>query len=232
LLIPKVSHFLHLVILQIPCVFPTHCHLSPRDLPDISVAGEFQIDILVNNAGVGVNSALGDIKVSDFDRVYKVNVLGPLLLMQAAFPYLPHDRSGRVINVSSVSATLGFAAQSIYGGTKAALEAMTRSWSRELAERATVNSINPGPVKTDMWDRVANNEAFIDMAGAWTKVTPLMKAREGIDDPDLVEGAKSFNGRPAYPSEIGGIVGMLCTPDAAWCTGQSVCANGGMRMSI
>lgn len=62
-------------------------------------------------------------------------------------PYLPNDRSGRIVNMSSVSSSMGFASQSVYGGTKAALEAMTRTWARELAERATVNAVNPGPVK-------------------------------------------------------------------------------------
>jgi NAD(P)-dependent dehydrogenase (short-subunit alcohol dehydrogenase family) len=70
--------------------------------------------------------------------------------MKAAMPYLPTDRSGRIVNVSSVSSTMGFVGQSVYGGTKAALDSMTRTWARELAERATVNSVNPGPVATDM----------------------------------------------------------------------------------
>ena len=104
------------------------------------------ISIIVNNAGVARNVALGGIDPTEFHRQYSVNVLGPLLLVQACLPYLPHDRSGRIVNVSSVSSSLGYKQQSIYGGTKAALEAMTRTWSRELAERATVNSINPGPV--------------------------------------------------------------------------------------
>ena len=89
-------------------------------------------------------------EIDEFDRQYRVNVRGPLLLLQAALPFLPGDRSGRIINVSSVAATLGFHAMSVYGGTKAALDAMTRTWSRELAERATVNSVNPGPVDTRM----------------------------------------------------------------------------------
>lgn len=78
-----------------------------------------------------------------------MNVLGPLLLVQAALSYLPNDRSGRIVNLSSVSSSLGFANQTVYGGTKSALEAMTRTWSRELAERCTVNSVNPGPVATE-----------------------------------------------------------------------------------
>jgi NAD(P)-dependent dehydrogenase (short-subunit alcohol dehydrogenase family) len=110
----------------------------------------FQIDIIVNNAGVGNILTIEESSAEDFDRQYHVNVRGPLFLIKSALPYLPHDRSGRIVNLSSVSATLGFPSQSVYGGTKAALEAMTRTWSRELAERATVNAVNPGPVATEM----------------------------------------------------------------------------------
>jgi NAD(P)-dependent dehydrogenase (short-subunit alcohol dehydrogenase family) len=118
-------------------------------------SGEFQIDILVNNAGIAGNKSLNDpkrgaIEQTQFDKQYHVNVLAPLLLMQACEPYLPKDRSGRVVNLSSVSASIGCEGQSIYAGTKAAIEAMTRVWARELAERCTVNCINPGPVWGDM----------------------------------------------------------------------------------
>lgn len=107
---------------------------------------------------------------------------------------------------------------------------MTRTWSRELAERATVNSINPGPVATDMWAGVSDD--FMKGMQPWMSTTPLEAVREGIDSAKLVEDAKIAGGRPAYVEEIGGVVGMLCTKDAAWITGQSVCANGGMRMAI
>lgn len=112
--------------------------------------GSLQIDILVNNAGVAQNNPLPAVTVAQFDASYRINVLGPLLLTQAAEPYLPRDRSGRIVNLSSVSSSAGFIEQSVYGGTKAALEAMTRTWSRELSERCTVNAINPGPVLTEM----------------------------------------------------------------------------------
>jgi 3-oxoacyl-[acyl-carrier protein] reductase len=112
--------------------------------------GSFQIDILVHNAGVAHNNLLPAVTVEQFDISYRVNVLGPLLLTQAAEPYLPRDRSGRIVNISSVSSSTGFIEQSVYGGTKAALEAMTRTWARELSERCTVNAINPGPVLTEM----------------------------------------------------------------------------------
>jgi NAD(P)-dependent dehydrogenase (short-subunit alcohol dehydrogenase family) len=109
-----------------------------------------QIDIIINNAGVSVNRPIEEVDAKDFAFQYNINVRGPLLLMKAAVPYLPTDRSGRIINVSSVSSSLGLINQSVYGGTKAALESMTRTWARELAERATVNAVNPGPVATEM----------------------------------------------------------------------------------
>ncbi len=150
--------------------------------------------------------------------------------MQAALPYLPHDRSGRIVNVSSVSSSEGFIGQSVYGGTKAALEAMTRTWARELAERATVNAINPGPVKTDMWG--GTTAEFKRGLRPFIQHTPGSAIRPGIDDENLVADAENAGGRPAYTEEIAGVVGMLCTADSSWCTGQVVCANGGMRMAM
>ncbi|KAL2114370.1 hypothetical protein VUR80DRAFT_8060 [Thermomyces stellatus] len=190
--------------------------------------GKFQIDIIINNAGVAYNNKLPDIQVPDFDISYKVNVLGPLLLMQAAQPHLPTDRSGRVVNVSSVSAGCGFVGQSVYGGTKAALEAMTRTWARELSENCTVNAVNPGPVLTEMYDR--NTDEFKRLIKPFIEHSPLMRAREGVDAPEIVENAKTSGGRPAYCEEIAAVIGMLCLPEAGWCTGQVVSANGGMLM--
>ncbi|KAK3673817.1 hypothetical protein LTR78_006372 [Recurvomyces mirabilis] len=69
---------------------------------------KMQVDVVVNNAGVASKSALQDCTSEEFARLYNVNVRGPLLLMKAVEPHLPHDRSGRVVNVSSVSAALGF----------------------------------------------------------------------------------------------------------------------------
>lgn len=190
--------------------------------------GTLQIDIIINNAGIAMNNFLKDVKVFEFEETYRVNVLGPLLLVQAALPHLPRDRSGRIVSLSSVSSSTGFVEQSVYGGTKAAVEAMTRTWARELAERATVNAINPGPVIGPMY--AANSDVFKEGIKGWIMHTPLMATREGVDSPEAVEDAKESGGRPAFPKEVAGIVGMLCSEDAAWCTGQVVCANGGMLM--
>jgi NAD(P)-dependent dehydrogenase (short-subunit alcohol dehydrogenase family) len=194
---------------------------SPTDKP-------FQIDILINNAGVARNALLENVTVADFEETYRVNVLGPLLLVQAAQRYLPTDRSGRIVNISSVSSSTGFVTQSVYGGTKAALEAMTRTWARELAERATVNAVNPGPVEGPMY--ASNSPEFLEGIRGWIMHTPLMKAREGVDSEEVVQEAREHGGRMARTAEIAGVVGMLCSDEAGWCTGQVVCANGGMLM--
>lgn len=171
---------------------------------------------------------LENVTVDDFEATYRVNVLGPLLVVQAAQPFLPRDRSGRIVNISSVSSSTGFVTQSVYGGTKAALEAMTRTWARELAERATVNAVNPGPVEGPMY--AANSPEFLAGIRGWVMHTPLMAAREGVDADDVVRDARESGGRPAYTREVAGIVAMLCSEEAGWCTGQVVCANGGMVM--
>ncbi|KAG6189009.1 L-xylo-3-hexulose reductase [Claviceps purpurea] len=206
----------------------------------------FQIDILINNAGVASNQPLNDphqgpITPQEFHRVYTVNVLAPLLLTQAVAPYLPTDRSGRIVSVSSVSSSIGYPGQSVYAGSKAAVEAMTRTWSRELAERATVNAVNPGPVWGDMYMQAGEelwktNQPYVDVA-------PLaayhgerdVRERAGRDDAERFDRTvrEGMGGkRPGFTSEIAGTIDMLCSEEAGWTTGSVVCANGGMKMSI
>lgn len=192
-------------------------------------SGKLQIDIVVQNAGIASNLAIQDCNAADFTALYNVNVRGPLFLMKAVLPYLPHDRSGRVVNVSSVSSSLGFENQSVYGGTKAALESMTRSWARELAERATVNAVNPGPVATDMY--AGTTKEFQQQMSHWTINAPLTTIRPEVDRKDLVDNAEIAGGRPAYESEIAGTIAMLCTPDCAWTTGSVISSNGGFKFS-
>ncbi|KAG6032834.1 L-xylo-3-hexulose reductase [Claviceps sp. Clav32 group G5] len=206
----------------------------------------FQIDILINNAGVASNQPLNDphqgpITPQEFHRVYAVNVLAPLLLTQAVAPHLPTDRSGRIVSVSSVSSSIGYPGQSVYAGSKAAVEAMTRTWSRELAERATVNAVNPGPVWGDMY--VQTGEGFWKMNQPYVDVAPLaayhgereVQERAGRDDAERFDKTvrEGMGGkRPGFTSEIAGTIDMLCSEEAGWTTGSVVCANGGMKMSI
>ncbi|OQV08596.1 hypothetical protein CLAIMM_12841 [Cladophialophora immunda] len=193
--------------------------------------GDLLVDILINNAGVGGDYRLEDVPVSEFHRMYAVNVLAPLMVTQAVLPYLPHDRSGRIVNISSVASSLGFVTHTLYGGTKAALEAMTRTWARELSERATVNAVNPGPVEGDMY--LAAGEKLWKQLEPFQLNCPLSAIRDGVDDPALVELSREKMGgrRPGYWTEVAGVVGMLCSEDSGWCTGSVVCANGGFKFT-
>lgn len=208
-------------------------------------SGSFQVDILINNAGIAGNKHLNDaeagpIEETQFHKMYNVNVLAPLLLTQACAPYLPKDRSGRIVNVSSVSSSIGYEGQSIYAGTKAALEAMTRTWSRELAENATVNAVNPGPVWGDMYAQAG--ETFWKQNQKYVDAAPLCrytgdagtKARAGGDPEEFDKIVKEGMGsmRPGFTDDIASTIGMLCSDECRWTTGSVICANGGMKMSI
>ena len=208
---------------------PAHLITTAKNHFSHPRSGKFQVDIIINNAGVSKNTPIEEITAEDFTHQYIVNVLGPILLLQAALPYLPTNRSGRIVNLSSVSSSLGFAGQTVYGGTKAALEAMTRTWARELGERATVNAVNPGPVATDMYWETGSH--FQQQMKPFVQNAPLQKVRPGIDDEQFVKDGEKAGGRPGYDHEIAGVVAMLCSEDSAWCTGSVICANGGFKFS-
>jgi 3-oxoacyl-[acyl-carrier protein] reductase len=192
--------------------------------------GKFQIDIIVNNAGVAAFAPVEKVRIEDFHHVYNTNVLGPLLLVQAAFPYLPTDRSGRIVNISSTAANMAMCVQSVYAGSKAALNSMTRTWACDLAERTTVNSVNPGPVVTDMYNSAT--EDYLNQLRPWVQITPLSAVTEERDGKEAVERLPLTGGRAATVEEIAKIVGMICSEESAWCTGSMINANGGMIPSL
>ncbi|KAI9898772.1 hypothetical protein N3K66_007132 [Trichothecium roseum] len=189
------------------------------------------VNIIINNAGVCSELSLPDVTAEEYHRIYSVNVLAPMILTQRLAPFLPRDRTGRIVNISSVAAAMGFRMHTLYGGSKAALEAMTRTWSRELAERATVNAVNPGPVEGGMY--MDGGQRLWEELEPFQRAAPLTAVREDSDRPDLVRVARDeMSGRrPAYWSEVASVVGMLCGEDARWCTGSVICANGGLKFS-
>lgn len=190
---------------------------------------ELRVDILINNAGVQSKAFLGELKVEEWERVYRINVLGTMLLTQAVLPYLPWDRSGRIVNMSSIVNSQGMVGYSIYGGTKGAIEAMTRVWAKELGERATVNAVNIGPTMTDMYQDIPI-EILAEVLESYMPTAPLAKARD--NDTDRMKWfAQKLGGRPGYAEEVAGVVAMLCSPDSGWTTGDLVGANGGGRPS-
>ena len=163
------------------------------------------IDILVNNAGCELVKGLGDISADDFSYVYDLNVRAVLLMSKAALPYL--RAPGRIINVSSVGARLGFKDLSLYCSSKAAVEGMTRCFAAELSPQGhTVNAVAPGPVQTDVLDGIPK-----DIVEMQKKSTPV-EYRQGTTD------------------DIAQIVGFLSEENSRWITGQAISASGGFSM--
>src|SRR5258708_6137998 len=106
------------------------------------------IDILINSAGIQLDADLADLDVAVLDKMYAVNLRGPILVTRAC---LPHFREGaRVINLASELAYLGRGGSSAYSATKGAILSLTRSWARELAPRILVNAVAPGPTDTPL----------------------------------------------------------------------------------
>ncbi|KAL4780905.1 hypothetical protein BJX76DRAFT_336743 [Aspergillus varians] len=164
------------------------------------------IDIIVNNAGAGDELFLADITNEHFDKMFYTNVRFPMFLVKECLPHL--RRGGRVVNISSVVARQGWTMQSAYGATKACMESLARTWAVELGQKygITVNTVNPGPVATDMWDAMPA-EALAEM-DHYIKTTPAAPRVGTVDD-------------------ITQIVVFLCEERARWITGSTMCANGG-----
>ena len=163
------------------------------------------IDILVNNAGAEVVKPLSDVSVEDFSFVYDLNVRGPMLMTQAVLPHL--RAPGRIINISSVGARYGFKELSLYCSSKSALEGLTRCWAAELgAAGHTVNAVNPGPVQTQLLDKIPKD--YIAMQKAQT---PVENRLGTVDD-------------------IAQIVAWLASEGSRWISGQVLSASGGWAM--
>jgi 3-oxoacyl-[acyl-carrier protein] reductase len=166
-----------------------------------------KIDILVNNAGVYEFTPLESITAEHFHKQYNLNVLGLLLATQEAVKYFGAE-GGSVVNISSVAATLAPPTASVYSGTKAAVDAITKSLAKELGPRKIrVNSINPGMVETEG----VHAAGFIgsDFQAGQVAQTPL--------------------GRIGQPQDIGPAAVFLASQDSAWITGETLYISGGLR---
>ncbi|PVH68646.1 NAD(P)-binding protein [Cadophora sp. DSE1049] len=166
-----------------------------------------KIDILVNNAGLGGNAPLEEVTVEEYERLMAVNVRAVIFTTQAILPYI--NQGGRIINISSISARGGYATQTVYAASKAAVEAVTRVWATELGQKygITVNAVNPGPVDTDMY-----------------------RAAGAVHLARMEEQNKKVPAAPRCGTEkdIADIIVFLSEERSRWVTGDVLCANGGM----
>ncbi|KAL6721516.1 hypothetical protein ACLMJK_000620 [Lecanora helva] len=163
------------------------------------------IDILVNNAGCGLTKPLGEISAEDFSYVFDLNVRAVTLMSNAVLPFL--RAPGRIINIGSVGARSGLPGVSLYCSSKAAVEGLTRCFAAELGPKGhTVNTVNPGPVETDILDRIPK-----EIFEAQKQRTPVEHRLGNTDD-------------------IAQIVGFLAEESSRWITGQAISASGGLEM--
>ena len=165
-----------------------------------------RIDILVNNAGVTRDNLLMRLTEDDFDAVVRTNLKGTFLVTKVVSRQMIRQRSGRIVNMSSVVGEMGNAGQSVYAATKAGIIGFTKAMARELAPRAiTVNAIAPGFITTDM-----------------TQSLPEATRAEFAERIPL--------GRFGTPEEVAELALFLASDAAAYVTGQVVNINGGMYM--
>ncbi|MGQ9688945.1 MAG: 3-oxoacyl-[acyl-carrier-protein] reductase [Desulfobaccales bacterium] len=166
-----------------------------------------RLDILVNNAGITRDQLLVRMKEEDWDQVLAVNLKGAFNCLKAASKPMIKQRSGCIINISSVVGIMGNAGQVNYVASKAGLVGLTKAAARELASRhITVNAVAPGFIETAM-----------------TKNLPE-KTREAML-------AQIPLNRFGTPEEVAQVVAFLASEQAAYITGQVIHVNGGMLMA-
>ncbi|MUZ66123.1 SDR family oxidoreductase [Agrobacterium vitis] len=162
-----------------------------------------KVDVLVNNAGILKTLPLAETSDDEFDRHFAINAKGTFNTMREAAGRLPSG--GRIINFSSTTLALNMPGYAVYNGTKAAVEAFTRVFAKELRGRnITVNAVAPGPIATDLFLNGKSDE----LIAQFSKMPPLE--------------------RLGQPDDIANLVAFLAGPDSGWVNGQIVRANGGV----
>jgi len=166
-----------------------------------------RIDVLVNNAGIIRRRSGEAISVTDWDQVLAVNARGTFLFSAFAAPIMKAQKRGRIVNVSSIAGKLGdITSAPGYGPSKAAIDALTKTFARELAPHGvTVNGVAPHAIRTEM-------------SAEWSEE----KRREIIGAIPL--------GRLGEPHEVAAVVAFLVSEAAGFITGEIIDVNGGTLM--
>ena len=163
-----------------------------------------QIDILINNAGITKDKLMLMMKPQDFDSVIDTNLRGVFLMTRYVSACMVRQKSGTIINISSVAGLMGNAGQVNYAAAKAGIIGMTKSVARELASRGiTCNAIAPGFIDTDMTSGIPANHPMLANI-------PLK--------------------RSGKPEEVAALIAFLASKDATYITGEVIRIDGGLAM--
>jgi 2-hydroxycyclohexanecarboxyl-CoA dehydrogenase len=167
------------------------------------------VDILVNNAGTSIVGPFVQSDPAQWDSLYRVNLLAPMLLTHAVLPGMLERQWGRIVFVSTDSARIGAGGEVAYSAFKSGLLGFSKSLAREAARgQVTSNAICPGPTDTPMMrGLMADNESMLN---ALLRAIPLRRLGE--------------------PDDIAGMVAYLCSERAGYVTGQTLSVSGGITM--
>ena len=162
------------------------------------------VSVLVNNAGIAQQKLFTDITEQEFDRITAVNFKGVFNCCKCAVPFMVNQKSGKIINVSSMWGVYGASCETVYSATKAAVIGLTKSLARELApSNVQVNCVAPGAIETKM-----NNNLSAEDKSAFAAEIPM--------------------GRFGTAREIAGVVSFLASEDSDYVTAQVITADGGL----
>ena len=162
------------------------------------------VSVLVNNAGVAQQKLFTDITEEEFDFITGVNFKGVFNCCKCAVPFMVNQKSGKIINISSMWGVYGASCETVYSATKAAVIGLTKALARELApSNIQVNCVAPGAIDTKM-----NSNLSPDERAALADEIPM--------------------GRFGLPGEIAGVVSFLAGSDSDYVTAQVITADGGM----
>ncbi len=177
-----------------------------KDIIEAILSASQRLDILVNNAGITRDGLLMRMAEEDWDSVIATNLKSMFNMCKAATRPMMSQRSGKIINITSIAGVIGNAGQTNYAASKAGVIGFTKSLAKELGSRnIQVNAVAPGFVETDMTAKL--NE---DQRKRLEEVIPLK--------------------RTAKAEEIAGVVRFFASPAADYITGQVLCVDGGMVM--
>lgn len=164
------------------------------------------VDILINNAGITKDNIIAKMSVDEWEEVINIHLNATFYMCQRATKLMMKNRFGRVINISSTSATIGNRGQGNYAAAKAGIEAFTRTLAREFGSRGiTANNIAPGFIDTDMTKFLSEEER------------------------DNIQKDIPLN-RFGKPEEVADLINFLASDEASYITGQTIHLNGGLYM--